>query len=268
MRIGLARGRLFDERDDPRSERVAILSESAARRLWPGEDPIGKRIFMPTHGPTEPRNAWRTVVGVVRDVRYRGLDQALLDVYDPALQAPTGANSLVVRTSGDPLALAAAVRMQARSLYPRVVVDGVTSMDAVVARALAPWRLGAWMLALFAAVAFLLSVLGLFSLVSLDVAQRRQEFAIRLAMGARASDIVGGVLRRAGWRVLAGGGLGLLLAFAAARGVRGLLYGVNVLDPATYAVVALVVAAVVALASYVPARRATAVDPLVLLREQ
>jgi putative ABC transport system permease protein len=268
MRIGLVRGRLFDGRDDARAPRVAIVSEGAARRLWPGQDPIGKRVFLPTHGPDEPRDAWRTVVGVVRDVRYRGLDQALLDIYDPALQAPTTAGDLVIRTTEDPLHLAAAVQTQARTLHPRVVVDGITTMDAVVSRALAPWRLGAWMLSLFAAVALALAVLGLFSLVSLDVAQRRHEFAIRLALGARGPDIVGGVLRRAGGRVLLGGSLGLLLAFAAARAVRGLLFRVDVLDPGTYAAVALVVAVVVAVASYLPARQAARVDPLVLLRRE
>jgi putative ABC transport system permease protein len=268
MRIGLVHGRLFGDQDDARAPRVAIVSESTARRLWPRQDPIGKRLFMPTHDSKEPRNAWRTVVGVVRDVRYRGLDQVLLDVYDPARQAATTASDLVVRTSGDPLAMAAAVQGVARSLNRRVVIDGITTMDAIVSRALAPWRLGAWMLSLFAIVAFVLAVLGLFSLVSLDVAQRRHEFAIRLALGAERRAIVGGVLRLAGWRVLLGGALGLLMAIAAARGMRSLLFGVDVLDPGTYAVVVAVVAGVVALASYVPARRAAGVDPLALLRRE
>jgi len=268
MGIGLVRGRLFNEQDDARTPRVAIVSESTARRLWPGQYPIGKRFLTATHSSEGPPKAWRTVVGVVRDVRYRGLDQVLLDIYDPALQAATTASDLVVRTSRDPLAMAAAVQSVARSLHRPVVIDGVTTMDAIVSRALAPWRLGAWMLSLFAIVAFVLAVLGLFSLVSLDVAQRRHEFAIRLALGAQRRDIVGGVLRLAGWRVLLGGALGLLMAIAAARGVRSLLFRVDVLDPGTYAVVVVLVAGVVALASYVPARCAAGADPLALLRRE
>jgi putative ABC transport system permease protein len=268
MGIALVRGRLFDDRDDARAPRVVVVSESAARRLWPGQDPIGKRLFTPTHDPQGPPDAWRTVVGVVRDVRYRGLNQALLDVYDPALQAAMTTDELVVRTSGDPLAMAAAVQAQARNLHRHVVIDGVTTMEAVVSRALAPWRLGAWMLSLFAIVAFALAVLGLVSLVSLDVAQRRHELAIRLALGAQRRHIVCRVLRLTGWRVLLGGTLGLVMATGAAHGVRSVLFRVDVLDPGTYVVVVALVAAVVAVASYVPARRAAGVDPLALLRRE
>jgi putative ABC transport system permease protein len=268
MGIDLVRGRLFDDRDDARAPRVVVVSESAARRLWPGQDAIGKRLFTPTHDSQGPPDAWRTVVGVVRDVRYRGLNQVLLDVYDPALQAATTTGDLVVRTSGEPLAMAAAVQTQARNLHRQVVIDNVTTMETVVSRALAPWRLGAWMLSLFATAAFALAVLGLVSLVSLDVAQRRHELAIRMALGAQRRDIVSRVLRRAGWRVLLGVSLGLVMATGAARGARSLLFGVDALDPGTYAVVVALVAIVVGVASYVPARRAAGVDPLTLLRRE
>ena len=141
-------------------------------------------------------------------------------------------------------------------------------MEAIVSRVLAPWRLGAWMLALFAAMAFVLAVVGLFSLASLDVAQRRHEFAIRLALGARSTDIVGGVVGRAGRRALVGGALGLLFAGGAAHGLRSLLFGVDAVDPLTYVVVLVLVGLVVAVGSYVPARRAAGVDPLALLRRE
>jgi predicted lysophospholipase L1 biosynthesis ABC-type transport system permease subunit len=222
----------------------------------------------PTHSAEEPRTAWRTIVGVVRDVRYRGLDQPLLDLYDPSLQAPTPVADLLVRTSGDPLSQAADVQARVRGLSPNAVIDGVTTMEAVLERAMAPWRLGAWMLSLFAGVAFVLAVVGLVGLVGLDVAQRRHEFAIRLALGAQGRDVVGGVLGRAGRRALAGGAAGLLLAVAAAHGLRGFLFGVDALDPWTYAAVLALVGTVVALASYLPARRAAGVDPLTLLRRE
>lgn len=267
MRIALVRGRLFTDRDDARAPRVALVSESTARRLWPGQDPIGKRLATSTPSPEGPPSAWRTVVGVVGDVRYRGLDQVLLDVYDPALQAGPG-HDLVVRTSGDPLAMTAAVQARARELDPQVIISGVTTLDAVVSRALAPWRLGAWMLALFAMLAFTLAVVGLVSLVSLDVAHRRREFAIRLALGAQGRDVVDGVLRRVGGRLLVGTGLGLAVAAVGTRGVRSLLFGVAPLDPATYAAVVAFVAGVVVLASWLPARQAGRLDPLAVLRKE
>jgi putative ABC transport system permease protein len=267
MRIALVRGRLFTDQDDAQAPRVALVSESTARRLWPGQDPIGKRFATATHSPNGPRSAWRTVVGVVGDVRYRGLDQVLLDVYDPALQAGPG-HDIVVQTSGDPLAMATAVQTRARELDPQVIISGATSLDAVVSRALAPWRLGAWMLALFAMLAITIALVGLVSLVSLDITQRRREFAIRFALGAQGRDVVGGVLRRVGGRLLIGTGLGLAVAVAGTRGLQGLLFGVAPLDPATYAAVIALVAAAVGLVSWLPARQAGRLDPLVVLRKE
>ena len=149
-----------------------------------------------------------------------------------------------------------------------MIIGGVTTLDAVVSRALAPWRLGAWMLALFAMLAFTLAVVGLVSLVSLDVAHRRREFAIRLALGAQGRDVVDGVLRRVGGRLLVGTGLGLAVAAAGTRGLRSLLFGVAPLDPATYAAVIAFVVGVVVLASWLPARQAGRLDPLEVLRKE
>ena len=207
-------------------------------------------------------------MGVVGDVRYRGLDQALLDVYDPALQAASSADDLVVRTAGDPLAMIAAVQARARELEPQVIIDGVTTLDAVVARARAPWRLGAWMLALFALLAFALAVVGLVSLVGLDVTQRRREFAIRLAMGAQGRHLVAGVVRRVGRRLLLGLGLGLGAAAVGTRAIRSLLFDVEPADPVTYTAVIALVTAVVVLASWLPARQAARLDPLEVLRKE
>ena len=196
------------------------------------------------------------------------MDDVRLDVYDPALQASSTADDLVVRTAGDPLTVVGAVQAKARELDRRVVIDGATTMEAVVSRARAPWRLSAWMLALFAALALVLASVGLFSFVSLDVASRRHEFAVRLALGGAPRDILQVVMAAAGRWVSTGVALGLIVAIAGTRALRSLLFGVEPLDGVTYAAVIALVFSVVALASYLPARRAARIDPMTLLRRE
>jgi putative ABC transport system permease protein len=266
LEIPLRSGRLFTEQDTADAPRVAIVSQSTARRLWPGQNPIGRRVSMSTFTPGRPGRAWRTVVGVVSDVRYRGIDEVQLDIYDPALQVGRAADNVVVRTAGNPLALAGSVRAIARELDPTAIVDSITTMDAVVGRAEAPWRLTMWMFVLFAGLAFGLAGLGLFSLVALDVAHRGREFAIRLALGATRPAILRSVLVRAAWRVAAGLSLGLLVSLAASRAIRRLLFGVSPNDSVTYGSVLVLVLFAVAIAAYLPARRASRVDPQALLR--
>lgn len=265
MRIELKRGRLFDARDTQQAPRVAIVSEGTARRLWPGQDPIGKRFETETFSPEEPRTAWRTVVGVVSDVRYRGLDDVRLDIYDAALQSPQMAGQIMVRTE-NPLTIAAAIAAEARRRDPRVIIGGITTMEAIVSRAMAPWRLSAWMFMLFATVAFALATLGLFSVVTLDVVNRSREFAVRIALGARSRDIRRRVLWSSGSRVLAGVALGVLAAMGGTRWLESLLFGLAPLDPYTYASVIALVLGVVMAASYLPARRAAGIDPITLLK--
>ena len=267
LKVPLRAGRLFNEQDTADAPRVAIVSQATARRLWPGQDPIGRRLFMSNFTPGKPGKSWRTVVGVVSDVRYRGLDEVQFDVYDPALQVGLSAGNIVVRSAGDPLALAGPVRSIARELDPAAIVDSITTMNAVVERAEAPWRLTMWMFVLFAGLAFGLAALGLFSLVALDVAHRGREFAIRLALGATRTAILREVLVRAGWRVLSGLAIGLAVAVIASRAMRGLLFGIAPGDAVTYAAVLGVVLVAVAIAAYVPARRAARVDPQALLRQ-
>ena len=267
LKVPLRAGRLFNEQDTADAPRVAIVSQATARRLWPGQDPIGRRLFMSNFTAGKPGKSWRTVVGVVSDVRYRGLDEVQFDVYDPALQVGLSAGNIVVRSAGDPLALAGPVRSIARELDPAAIVDSITTMNAVVERAEAPWRLTMWMFVLFAGLAFGLAALGLFSLVALDVAHRGREFAIRLALGATRTAILRGVLVRAGWRVLSGLAIGLAVAVIASRAMRGLLFGIAPGDAVTYAAVLGVVLVAVAIAAYVPARRAARVDPQALLRQ-
>jgi hypothetical protein len=265
MGIPLKEGRLFGVDDNMRSPRVVLVSEGTASRLWPGENPIGKRFLLPSQISDGP-DTWRTVVGVVGDVRYRGLDDVRLDLYDAASQSKAAATHVVLRTSGDPLTLAGALRSEARRLDSQVLIDGVTTMEAIVSRAVAPWQFSVWMFTLFAAMAFVLATLGLFSLVSLDVAHRRHEFAIRVALGARSRDVVRSVMTAAGRQVLAGLGMGMLMAAVGTRAVQGILFGVPVFDLPTYAMVIGVLLCVVSSASYLPARRAAGADPLALLR--
>ncbi len=265
MRIPLREGRLFTDHDTADAPPVAIVSASTARTLWPGRSAIGQR-FMLTHDQAPPERAWRTVVGVVSDVRYRGIDDVRLDVYDALLQARMEAHDVVIRGRGDARRLISAVQAEARRLDAGVLIDGVTTLDDVVARATAPWRFTTWTLSLFAAMAFGLSALGLFSLVSLDVADRRHEFALRVALGASREKIVRSVLVSIATRIVPGLLLGVIASAAGTQTLRALLFGVELLDAATYGVVVFLITCVTVLAAYVPARRAAVVDPVALFR--
>jgi putative ABC transport system permease protein len=269
MRIPLMRGRLFDERDGAGAPKVAIIGESTARRLWPGRDPIGRRLATQVATPEGLQNAWHTVVGVVKDARYRGLGDVRLDFYEPSDQAFPAyvAGQVLVRTSGDPLAVAGAVHAAARALDRHVVVSGVTTMEAVIGRAMAPWRFATWMFMLFAMLAFVLAAGGLFSLVTLNVALRSREFAVRMALGAHARDITRRVLLDAGRHALLGVSLGVLAATLGTRWLASLLFEVRPLDLGTYAAVIAAVLTATAGASLVPALRASRLDPMTVLRE-
>jgi predicted permease len=266
LRVPLRAGRFFTDRDTREADRVAIVGESTARRLWPGQDAVGKRIWMASFTPGGPPQTRRTVVGVVSDVRYRGLHETQLDVYDAAMQTGRPADNILVRTTVDPLAVTSAIRSIARELDATAIVDEITTLDAVVARAEAPWRLSMWLFGLFAGLAFGLSSVGLFALVALDVAQRQREFAIRAALGATRRAIVGGVLVRAGRRVAAGAAVGLVAAFAASRSLRGMLFGVEPADAWTYVVALALLFSATAIAAFLPARRAGRIDPQALLK--
>lgn len=273
MRIPLIRGRLFTDADRATGPRVALISESTAAAFFPGQDPLGKRLKAAAFtSKPEPTGAWRTIVGVVGNVRYRGLHEVQLDMYDPPSQTTATTTSLVVRLKPDEqrnaLAVAAAIQSQARQRDPRVLVSGITMIEDIVNKEIAPWRFSASVFGLFAVLAFALSMLGLFSLVSLDVANRRQEFAIRMAIGATGHDIVRGVFRSAGARAGIGIALGLVVAVVATRSLQSLLFGVSLGDAPTYATVVALVVMVVSIASYLAARRAAAITPAALLRRE
>jgi putative ABC transport system permease protein len=268
MGIPLRRGRLFTRDDTTRAPRVVILGETAARRLFPGQEAVGQRLAILSLSTLGKPPDWLTVAGVVSDVRYRGLDDVRLDVYEPAFQTPQPAGVIVVRAAGgNPVALAAAIQAEVRQVDPRAVIGGVTTMEAVVGREMAPWRFSTWLFGLFAALAFVLATVGLFGVVSLDVLHRSREFAVRLALGAQRRAILGRVMRSAGLRVVLGVVFGVAVAAVASRWMRSLLFGIEPFDPVTYGVVIVMVAAVVAAASWLPARRAARIDPLTLLKQ-
>jgi predicted permease len=267
LKIPLRAGRFFTDQDTADRERVAIVGESTAKRLWPGQNAIGRRVTMFSYSRTGPRMAARTVVGIVADVRYHALGEVQYDIYDPAMQIDRPINNIVVRTRAGARDTADMVRTVARSLDATAIVDEVTTMDNVVGRAEAPWRLATWMFVLFAGLAFGLSALGLFSLVALEVAYRRREFAIRLALGSPGGSIVKSVMLRAWWRAAAGLAIGFAVAIAASRALRSLLFGIAPDDAATYASVLAIVLLAVAIAAWLPARRALVNDPHAVLRE-
>ncbi len=262
MRIPLLSGREFDDRDRADSPQVVLVNESAARKFWPGEDPIGKRFrFGDTKG------AWKTVVGVVGDVLHKGLDASkTLQVYLPEAQFVDSDMMLVVRTSSDPASLAAAVRGAIAAVDPQAPVSGVATMQDVVFASVANQRFGVILFTLFAAVALLLAAFGIYGVISYGVTQRTHEIGIRVALGARRNEVLALVVGEAMKPALLGAVLGLAAAFGLTRLLAGLLFAVKPADPATFALVFVLLLAVSLLACYIPARRAMRVDPIVALR--
>ena len=216
--------------------------------------------------PGQPGRVWRTVVGVVSNVRYRGLHEVQLDIYDAAAQANRSAGNLTVRATGSPIGLIGAIQAQVRALDPTAVIDNVVTMDAVVGRAVAPWRLSMWMFLLFATVAFGLALTGLVSVVALDVAHRRQEFAIRLALGASAGAILSAAIGRTASRVGIGVVLGAVAAGFGTRALGSVLFEVAPSDVTTFVSVVSLVSVAATVAAYIPGRHAARTEVNTLLR--
>ncbi|HEV2691200.1 MAG TPA: ABC transporter permease [Bryobacteraceae bacterium] len=262
MGIPLVRGREFDERDDGTRERVTIINESMARRFWPQEDPIGKRIKI---GP--PQNApWLTIVGVVKDIRQVGLDSNIgYATYEPLAQQSWATVQLAVRSSGDPANVTAAVRAELRRLEPALLIDQVQTMTQRIGDSVAPRRLNLVLFSLFAALALVLASVGLYGVVAYSATQRTQEFGIRMALGAEPGDVLRLVLGQGFRLALAGVVLGVGAALFLTRLLTTLLFGIEPTDPLTIAGVALLLTAVALLACWLPAYRATRVAPTVAL---
>jgi putative ABC transport system permease protein len=265
MRIPVLQGRAFSEHDTEKSPAVVIVSISAARRLWPGQSAIGQRLFA---SYDRPQGNWQTVVGVVGDVRYRGLTEPTFDLYKPYLQSEDTVKHFVVRAAENPSTFVARLRSEIRSVDPDSIIDAIRPMDAVVARQLAPWRFAALLFSMLAALALVVAVVGLYAVVAHHVADRNREIGIRIALGARRGQIVRFFALRMARVITTALLTGLLIAVGAARSMNALLFDVAPGDAATYAIVSLLMVVAVSVGAYWPIRRATTVDPILVLRQE
>jgi putative ABC transport system permease protein len=268
MGITLVKGRAFTEADTAGAAAVAIVDESFAHKHWPNQDVIGKRIKLGRH---ESNNPWMTVVGVVRHVKSQHIEAASnVQTYMPFYQDPSFFSmSLVVRTRlEDPLTLRNAVRAAIQSVERNQPVFYVKTMQQFVDESLAQRRLALWLMSVFAAVALLLAAIGLYGVMSYAVSQRTHELGLRLALGAQPRDVLRLVLRQGMTLVFVGASLGLLSAFGLTRLMQTVLFVVSASDAPTYAVIVVLLLFVALLACWLPARRATKVDPLIALRHE
>jgi len=260
--IPLRQGRFFTDRDDRRASPVALVNEALVRRHFPGESPLGRRLRLAGQS--------REIVGVVADVKLYGLDKPTGPaIYAPHAQWPSRIMCLVVRTQGDPAAWASAVRRQVLELDPDQPVSDVRAMDEVLAECTLIRRFATALLGVFAALAVLLAVVGIYGLMSYSVSQREHEIGLRMALGAAPRQVLAMVVTRGLVLAASGASLGVLAAFGFTRLLRGLLFGgITPTDPLIFAGVPALLIAVAAVASYLPALRATRIDPVAALREE
>lgn len=262
----LLNGRFFMPRDGPESPRVAIINDALARRLWPGDDAVGRRF---KRGPADSVGPWLTVVGVVEDMRRQGLEtEPLPQMFEPVGQNPSGSGFLIVRTDrDDPLAMAATVLAAVRRLDPRAPLYGVSTLESRLRAFYAPRGFQTSIVVGFATAALLMAAIGIYGLIQFAVSTRTKEIAIRMAVGADTGNIFRMVVGEG--LALSGGGvaLGLLGGIWVGHAVRNLLFGVGALDPATLAAGSALLLSVAVAACYLPARRAMRVEPIVALRQ-
>jgi putative ABC transport system permease protein len=265
MQIQLVDGRAFDEHDALDRAPVALVGETAARKLWPGQTPLGRRVRFP--GSEKNPQPWRTIVGVVRDVKQYGLDRAdVMQLYLPEAQYPASFMTMVVRSKSDAAALLGAVRREVGTADKELAVFNVATMEQLLADSVALRRFSMLLLGVFAAVAVALAGVGIYGVISYSVAQRTREIGVRVALGAQRRDVLRLVLGRGLGLAGAGIALGLAGGLAVTRVISSLLFGVGARDPVTFAAVAALLAFVALLACLAPARRAMKVDPMVALR--
>jgi predicted permease len=261
--VPLRRGRMFNDGDRSGGQRVVLISEAAARRYWPNEDPIGKPVKVYQGG----FDAGATVIGIVGDVRFGTVDSLPVpDVYISYTQAYTPRMLIVLRTAGDPLALVAPVRRALKESMPEDPVYDIATMAERVGAASSQARFSAALLAMFAAVALGLAVMGIYGVMSFGVAQRTREIGVRMALGADHGRVLGMMIREGATLAALGTLAGLGAALALTRILRTLLFEVTPADPMTYLAIVLVVVAAALMASWLPARRAARVDPAEALR--
>jgi len=270
MGIPLVKGREFTERDDLNSAPVLIINEALARKHFPNEDPLGKRIAPGFSTiPVTEENGMREVVGVVADVKHQNLQgPAQPEIYFAQAQMPLSAMTVVARATSDPRGLVNAARDVVHSLDKNAPVYGVWTLEEILGRSVATPRFNTLLLGLFAAAALILTAVGIYGVISCSVSQSTHEIGIRVALGAQASDVIKLIVGQGMTLTLVGVVIGLVAAYGLTRLMSNLLYAVTVTDPLTFILVPLLLAAVAWLACYLPARRATKVDPMVALRNE
>jgi predicted permease len=264
LRATLLRGRSFTEGDENGKQQVAIIDESTARKYWLDREPLGRQVRF----GKDPNQPWITIVGIIKDIKNDGLDiDGVPHIFVSVYQDPSKQVSVVLRTSLPATLLEPQIRHEIQSIDPGLPVFNVSSMNDILDRSLASRRFSADLVGGFAGLAMLLSAIGIYGLLAYMVGQRSREIGIRMALGARRDDILKMFLRKG--ITLAGVGIvaGLVFSASTASMMASLLYGVRPHDPAVFLIVPLLLLAVAALASYLPARRATKVDPIVALRE-
>ncbi len=262
MRVRLLRGRGFTERDAEGAPAVAIINETMARRVFPGEDPLGKRLTI----DYMERRVGLEIVGVVADTKQMVGEATNIQIYDCYLQRPWLSSAFVIRTDGDPSALSTAAQKAVREVDASRAATAVKTMEQLLSESIAQPRFYAQLLAAFACVALLLAAVGVYGVMSYTVTQRTHEIGVRLALGARGGDVVRMVVRQGMTLALFGVLAGLAAAFALTRVMSSLLYDVSATDALTFALVSLILTTAALIACLVPALRATKVDPMEALR--
>ena len=266
LEIPLLRGRTFDGRDTPASPPVTIISENLARRYFPGEDPVGKHL---KHGGPQSTNPYMEIIGVVADVKYEGAGSPDEPVYyESSSQVPDRPMWLVVRTHDDPHQLIPAIRNRVAALDGNVPISHIGTMDESMYASVALPRFRSILMGAFALIALLLATIGIYGVMSYSVLQRTQELAIRLALGATRSNVIGRVVGHGIFLALGGIMIGSVGALAFVRTLRSMLFNISPSDPAIFSGVALLLFAVAVTASYIPALRAARKDPLLALRRE
>ncbi|MBI4750065.1 MAG: ABC transporter permease [Acidobacteria bacterium] len=265
MGIPIKQGRGFTEQDRADSKLVVVIDEVLARRYWPNENPIGKRFHRQEN---DDNPIWREIVGVVGQIKNRSLnDIERGQYYMPVAQVPVGRANFMVRTASDPLSQIEAIKSAIHRVDPQLPIYKIRTMDSVVAKSLINQRLSTWVLGAFAAVALLLSSIGIYGVLSISVVQRFQEFGIRMALGAKPADVFHLVLGQGIKLIALGVVIGLTLAYFATRLLESVIFGVNPSDPAVLIGVTLVLALVAVMACVVPSLRALRINPIEALRE-
>jgi putative ABC transport system permease protein len=259
--IPILEGRSFSEIDSKNHANVIVISKGMARAFWPGEDPLGKPVRLEESGPEKPP---REIIGIVGDVKFNGLGEETSPVY--YLPADRGSLTLVVRTASDPRAFVKTIRESFRKIAPNIPLFNVRTMNEVVADSTSAPRFRGIVVGIFAALALILAVFGLYSVVSYSVTSRTHEMGVRMALGAQPRNILVMVTREGMWLALAGISVGLLGSFWVTKFIATLLYGVKPTDSATLITAAAVLVGCTVLACALPARRASRTDPASALR--